>query len=1220
MKIRKKLRNTVLAGLASLTLTACGGGGGAGTAVGTISNWVNNDLTELNSSYVTKWTDLIELANAKISEQGEPGAILTTPTGQDILKANEMIAMLEEAEALWTDTLNDLDELNDKKKYEMLNDKDFQNAYKAMQYLKNTVKPLLHKVATGNKLNMNEFLQVKDSKEAEKIQNNVDVNAYVATKKIKSTVPKSSTKEIYNETEASGDMSIVPITDWTTVFEGGGKETRDVWQVTPQNRIVKNRVCTWDEVTKITETGSETFKENEVCKTETITTTTDDLKVRVTQEQAGDNPIVDREEIVKVLGTAVTETQNERSESTLDKSISNADDVQELSWSTATENILKVRYVNTSDQNTKIKITDRYLKTTITKPIKVIKSVTQHWTDKVLIDERTATPWTKTQVVIFKDGSKATETISTGTDHTEWQTKQKSESSRSVKVEEDPINDYYPADVSEKFVEEVSRETVNNAYTVNDVNLGTPTEGASSVKSDHETQEYYNTNGLNIINASSAYARGWTGKGAVLGVIDTYQDIHHEDLDGKYKWYYDYPKDEGYTITNTQNHGTHVAGTMVGKKNGSDTHGVAYDAEIVGANVDKRNNGNANFTWAQMALHDMAKLKQPVDNGGKGINLIAINMSFNSTSNFIEVRRDDNNEFIKNDDGSIKKFSTVEKLSDGTYKTWAITSRVQSDDGADNWKVATDNDIILVNSAGNNGWAHPIMPANFATEENEDGTLVLGGKMIIVGNWDPATKSNVGNLAGHVCLQVDVANNLCKDNYRTSDFYLMAPGEQIRNATTNGTPYANMGGTSMAAPHVTGSLGILHQMWPHMKGENLVKLVLDTADKDLPGYHVNLHGQGLLDLDEATKPQGAMGIVTTGRVDHPTVDIKDTYFTSGSGWISGLSDLNIMVIDDYDRDYYLNLGSSFVVVDKRKFSDVQMLMKNNDTFLPQQQMYGSFTQGGQYNLAKNYNFGFYTGENGSGDYSLNLGKDFYINKKLKIKTSLGHMSEQDTWLGNQSDGVLAVGDNNDTRSASIGVAYQLGNNVLSLDYSKGHTDVNTVDDSLIKAFSDIQTESYRLAYEIHKDTHTTFGWSFSLPSHITSGTMDLEVAESVNLDGTINYTEINSDLSQSTKEKNIGFFYSHKPAHMFDTGINFSAEYRMDKSGVANNDGVEIAMNIVKKFSGSCKFLWMKNPKCFDKAGNMKSNLFGDSMDNATAHGLVYDLETDKFVPVQKNK
>jgi hypothetical protein len=89
--------------------------------------------------------------------------------------------------------------------------------------------------------------------------------------------------------------------------------------------------------------------------------------------------------------------------------------------------------------------------------------------------------------------------------------------------------------------------------------------------------------------------------------------------------------------------------------------------------------------------------------------------------------------------------------------------------------------------------------------------------------------------------------------------------------------------------------------------------------------------------------------------------------------------------------------------------------------------------------------------------------------------------------------------------------------------------------------------------------------------------MDLEVAESVNLDGTINYTNINSDLTQSTKEKNIGFYYSKKAENTLDAGINFTAEYRMDKSGVANNHGVEMAVKMVKKFVGSCKFLWMNN-------------------------------------------
>ena len=44
----------------------------------------------------------------------------------------------------------------------------------------------------------------------------------------------------------------------------------------------------------------------------------------------------------------------------------------------------------------------------------------------------------------------------------------------------------------------------------------------------------------------------------------------------------------------------------------------------------------------------------------------------------------------------------------------------------------------------------------------------------------------------------------------------------------------------------------------------------------------------------------------------------------------------------------------------------------------------------------------------------------------------------------------------------------------------------------------------------------------------------------------------------------------------------------------------------------------MKNPKCFDKHGNMKADLFGNSTNDATKHGLVYDLEKDKFVAIKK--
>jgi len=438
----------------------------------------------------------------------------------------------------------------------------------------------------------------------------------------------------------------------------------------------------------------------------------------------------------------------------------------------------------------------------------------------------------------------------------------------------------------------------------------------------------------------------------------------------------------------------------------------------------------------------------------------------------------------------------------------------------------------------------------------------------------------------------------------------------------------------MAAPQVTGAIGIIHEMWPHMKGENLVKLVLNTADTNINGYDENIHGQGMLDLDEATKPQGAVGIPTTGRVDGTTTTLNNTYFATGSSSaFSSLSNLKIMVLDDYDRDYYLNLGSSFTVKDKRKYSDTEMLMVNNNAFLPMNQSFGSFTQGGQYNLLDNYNFGFYTGDNGAGDYSANIGKNFMLNDNLKLKTSVGHMSEQDTWLGNESDGILGVGDNNNTNFANIGVNYLLGNNVLSLDYTKGNTDINTTNNSLIKNFSDVKTESYRLAYEIHKDTHTTFGWSFSLPSHITSGSMDLEVAESVNLDGTINYKNIQSDLTQDTKEKNIGFFFNKTAEHDLDASFNFSAEYRQDVAGQEGEDGIQVGINYMKKLTLACgipntgiklldkKLGWAKNPKCVNEDGTMKDmkllyNSEGSNASNPEALGLKYDLETDKFVPI----
>ena len=1169
--------------------------------------------------------------------------MITGPDQGDIDQANTLLTQLQTAKSLWDQTEELISNQTDAEKYHVYNSDSFKQAHAAMLYLQNYVKPVIQKVANGQTITLADYNLVDKETRANEIieqEKNSTSSEYANTKKIKTVQTINNDND---ETSDATGTSSVSFTDWTTVHAGGGDETRTKTTTTTNIRTTVTTRCSFVRTTFLNNTTS-----NGAQTCSVLNTTTADLDptvVEVTETRAGDNPVTATTNLDPTV-VAVTENSANYTETTHTDATDTSTETQEGSATTNTAN-RDVTTTTDHGDNTATVTVVRYVDTVVTTPITTKVYRTRNYTDAVKKDSRTVTTTTPRQQLTYKDGTteivNGSAIVVTG----DWSTTQLSQSTRSENILQSESTADRVVTTSDSGTQ-ISTQLVSNAYTDEDINLGTVTANMSTTVADHKTTEYNSNHGLNTINAADAYARGWTGKGAVLGVLDTWQDTDHENLDGKYLYYKNYNPYNG-TVVERQWHGTHVASIIAGKKTGdsydangrlttgdytstqkwvngspvteytlvknNNTHGVAFDAKLVGANIDRHSNARISINQAQLALHDFAKLKSAESNGGEGMNIVAVNMSFNNSAYFKDYTDHDNDPNTRN-----QWTSTVTQLNDGTYKASELVEKMAGNNGQGDssyWKVATDSDIILVNSAGNSGYAHAGDPGIWAVEEDSNGNLILGGKMVVVGNWNGTEVE--GNKAGHVCLKINTSNNTCNDTHRISDFYILAPGHNIMAATPNGA-YNNGSGTSMAAPHVTGAFGVLNQMWPYMAGDNLVKLVMNTADKNMFGndYNVNVHGQGMLDLNEATKPQGAVGLATSGRVDHPTVSLNNTYYSTGTAAPSSLLNLKIMVLDDYDRNYYMDLGSSFTVKDNRKYSDVEMLVDNKNTFLPHQQMYGSFAQGGHYDLAKNYNFGFYTSENGSGDYSLNVGKDFYFNNKFKLKTSLGHMSEQDTWLGNSSDGVLAVGDNNDTTSANIGVAYQLGNNVLTLDYSKGFTDVNTTDNSLIKSFSDIETESYRLAYEIHKDTHTTFGWSFSLPSHITSGTMDLEVAESVNLDGTINYTDINSNLTQGTKEKNIGFYYNKSGADDLDASVNFTAEYRMDKSGVANNDGVEVGMNFVKKFAGSCKFLWMKNPKCFDKDGNMKADLFGKTVDNNTKHGLVYDLKTDKFVPIKK--
>ena len=979
---------------------------------GAVQDFIEKDLSNLSGSesIISSYSSLLTGFNSTISSGNfaSLSAIITGPNDEDITKANTLLTMLDQAESLWSQTLSLIESQDADTRLEIYNSDDYKNAHAALLYLKNHVKPVIQKVAIGEKLTLTEFNKVASDKKAEDL-----------------------------------------------------------------------------------------IKEE---KSNTVDSYVEDKKAKINQEKLLAENKKNEED------TKEEEKQNAKKEDTKEEDTKEEADTKELA--------------DTKEEDTK--------------------------------EEDTKEEDTK---------------------------------------EEDP---WKGIEVKKKFV-------------------GNTTPNFSSDKTTYETQEYFAyNNGFKEhkqINASSAYAKGWTGKGSIVAVADTGYDIDHSEYSGQIHSTIDKTNtgmdDIGYTSGGYKfYHGSHVLGTIIAKKDGDGMHGVAFDSQAIVIKI-----GNGRSVDTALAAEGF---KEAADSGA-----VVGNLSANS-------RYD--SDFRNN----------TKKLSDGTYVYQGTNnlidyanSKFYNQQNTDMWKSVTDKGMIIVNSAGNQALDYAANPGFFATVVDAEGNLVLGGKMLIVGAVDHNNNfSSYSNKAGHLCM--DIVDGKCNDKYKVSDFYVLAPGNTY---STNGAGgYQVLMGTSMAAPIVTGQIAILHQMWPHMKGENLVKLVTSTANKNaINGYDENIHGQGVVDFDKATEPQGVIGIPVDGRVDGSTSSIDNSYVSGSSSAIANLSNIKIMIIDEFDRDYYMNLGTNVMVHDKRKNSDIDAMM-HGYSYQPYNQMFGSYTQGGQYDL-EYMNFGVFTGENGNGDYSANVGKTFWLGHNFGIRTNVGHMSEQDTWLGNDSNGILSVGDNNTTNYGQIGASYQIGNNVLTFDYSKGYTDINTIDDSLITGFNNVETESYKLAYEIHKDRHNTFGWSFSLPSHITSGTMDLEVAESVNLDGSINYETINSNLKQNTKEKNIGFFYSHSPTHEMDASFNLSVEHRQNISGVDGNDGIQVGFNFIKKLALVCgipdtglkfideKLQFAKNPKCFKEDGTQKDikKLYAtqnDTTNSAEKHGLVYDLETDKFVPI----
>lgn len=200
---------------------------------------------------------------------------------------------------------------------------------------------------------------------------------------------------------------------------------------------------------------------------------------------------------------------------------------------------------------------------------------------------------------------------------------------------------------------------------------------------------------------------------------------------------------------------------------------------------------------------------------------------------------------------------------------------------------AVRSGLLVVAAAGNDGATNPGWPARFAKEAWANDQIIAVGA-------------------------VDASNRIASFSNRAGDtaaWYLVAPGVHIPSSYLNGQ-YAYASGTSMATPVVSGAAALIKQRWPTLRADQIANILFVTAT-DLGASGIDpVYGRGLLNVQKALQPIGALTTTTlNGRTIHVLAGSTQASAATSQLWSMAASgQLRVIGMDDYQRDFKADLG------------------------------------------------------------------------------------------------------------------------------------------------------------------------------------------------------------------------------------------------------------------------------------------------------------------------
>ncbi|NNV87828.1 MULTISPECIES: S8 family peptidase, partial [unclassified Roseobacter] len=369
---------------------------------------------------------------------------------------------------------------------------------------------------------------------------------------------------------------------------------------------------------------------------------------------------------------------------------------------------------------------------------------------------------------------------------------------------------------------------------------------------DFRTREFNRNYGLRLIGADERYAKGARGKDIKIAILDTGIDIDHPDFLGKIDTEYSYSfSRNSRDISDSNGHGTHVAGIAAGGKDGRGTHGVAFESELL---------------ILQGIGHLSASINRSIDAGAHVINHSWAYTKWNGNGNVVIPITD------------FTSGSDLER-SLGPATIAALDRAIEKDLMS---VFAAGNDYGLPEVSYLAGIPH-LLP-------DYDGYVIAA----VAVYEDVNGKAEIADFSNHC----GVAMHFC----------LAAPGAGILSAN-NGGGVRYDGGTSMAAPHIAGAYAVLKSQWPDLTAPVIAEIMFKAAD-DLGDPGVDpIYGQGLLNLERAMRPIGEVVVYQGTTTESDAMPLAETGIVASGALAPALNQALagqvLMVADAYTRGFEL---------------------------------------------------------------------------------------------------------------------------------------------------------------------------------------------------------------------------------------------------------------------------------------------------------------------------